>query len=319
MRCITGRTALAAFGPVPAEPVASRQTTMAALALLAVAAAWGLSFPLTKELLAQVGPADVLAQRYVIAAVISGVLLLKWTRRLSARAWRDGVILGVLYAVGGLLQVEGLAHTSASISGFTTGMYVVLTPVCAFLLLKTRIRPVWWAGALLAAAGLAVMSLDGLGLGYGEAVTLVSALVYALHIVGLSQWSTARDALGLSVVQLAVTAVICLLFAAPDGITLVSGTASWIGIAYLGLVSGALAMIAQSWGQAHLPSTRSAVILVSEPVWAAALSIGFFAEPLTARILIGGAMMVAAMLLVELAPRRPGDAPHAENIPHLET
>ena len=291
---------------------------MAAVALLAVAAAWGLSFPLTKQILEQISPADVLAQRYLIAAVVSGVLLFRWVRRLSARAWRNGVILGVLYAVGGLLQAEGLAHTSASISGFTTGMYVVLTPVCGVLLLKTRIRPIWWAGALLAAAGLGVMSLDGLSIGYGEAITLVSALVYALHIVGLGQWSTPSNALGLSVVQLGVSAVICLAFAVPDGVTFVSGTANWVGIAYLGLVSGAFAMIGQSWGQAHLPSTRAAVILVTEPVWAAALSIGFFGEPLTARIAIGGGMMVAAMLLVELAPRRPGDAPHAEDVPHLE-
>ena len=133
-------------------------------------------------------------------------------------------MLGGLYGVAQILQTAGLAHTAASVSGFITGMYVVCTPLFAALLLRTRIGGLTWIAVLLAVTGLGVLTLGdvsaGLGLGYGEALTLVSALIYALHIVGLGAWSTARDALGMSIVQCIVIAAICTVAAAPGGIVL---------------------------------------------------------------------------------------------------
>ena len=77
-------------------------------------------------------------------------------------------------------------------SGFITGMYVVATPLFAAVLLRNRITGLTWLAVLLAFAGLAVLTLDGLSIGYGEALTFVAAMLYALHIVGLSAWSNAR-------------------------------------------------------------------------------------------------------------------------------
>ena len=98
-------------------------------------------------------------------------------------------------------------------------MYVVATPLFAALLLRTRIGALTWLAVLLAVAGLGVLTLgdvsSGLGLGYGEALTLVSALIYALHIVGLGAWSDSRDALGMSIAQCMVIAAICAVAAAP--------------------------------------------------------------------------------------------------------
>ena len=74
-------------------------------------------------------------------------------------------------------------------SGFITGMYVVATPIFAALLLRTRITLVTWGAVLLALVGLAVLTLDGVSVGYGEALTFVAAMIYALHIVGLGAWS----------------------------------------------------------------------------------------------------------------------------------
>ena len=124
--------------------------------------------------------------------------------RLSRQSLRHAMVLGLLYGVAQILQTAGLAHTPASVSGFITGMYVVCTPLFAAVLLRTRISAVTWAAVALALGGLAVLSLSGLSVGYGEAITFCSALLYALHIVGLGAWSDARQAMGMTIVQLLV-------------------------------------------------------------------------------------------------------------------
>ena len=129
-------------------------------------------------------------------------------------------MLGGLYGVAQILQTAGLAHTPASVSGFITGLYVVFTPLFAAVLLRTRITAMTWAAVALATAGLGVLTLDGLSIGYGEALTLVAAVLYALHIVGLGAWSRPDQALGMSIVQIIVIAVVCLVATAPDGIVL---------------------------------------------------------------------------------------------------
>jgi drug/metabolite transporter (DMT)-like permease len=235
----------------------------------------------------------------VMAAVAPGAL-----RRLSRGSRRHALVLGLLYGVAQILQTAGLAHTAASVSGFITGMYVVATPLFAALILRTRVTPVTWAAVGLATAGLAVLTLDGFSVGYGEAITLVASLIYALHIVGLGAWSTPSEALGMSVVQLLVIAAVCLLATAPDGVVLPDTGRDWLSVVYMALVAGALALLAQTWAQAHLAPTRTAIIMSTEPVFAAFFAVLLGGEGVTSRMVLGGAMVLAAMLAVELAPRR---------------
>jgi drug/metabolite transporter (DMT)-like permease len=190
------------------------------------------------------------------------------------------------------------------VSGFITGMYVVATPLLAALLLRTRITGITWAAVLLATAGLGVLTLDGLSVGYGEAITLVASVLYALHIVGLGAWSKPSEALGMSIVQLNVIAVVCLLCTAPDGIVLPDNTRDWASIVYMALFAGALALVGQTWAQAHLAPTRSAIIMSMEPVFAATFAVLLGGESLTLRMVSGGLMVLGAMLVVEAGPRR---------------
>jgi drug/metabolite transporter (DMT)-like permease len=239
---------------------------------------------------------------------------------LSRKTLLRGGILGVTYGVAQIVQTTGLEHTSASISGFITGTYVVLTPICGAVLLKSVIGKRAWAGAVLATTGLAVLALKGFSIGLGEAVTLLSALTYALHIIGLGKWSTGANALGLAVVQIVATGLVSLIgatIADPGGLTLPADAFDWTALLYMALISGALAMIVQSWAQAHLAASRAAIIMSTEPGWAALFSITFLHDPLTWRILVGGALMLAAMVIVETGPRRRDDAPHPDELPKL--
>ncbi|MEV7428803.1 DMT family transporter [Nocardioides sp. NPDC092400] len=281
-----------------------RTTLLATVALLAMTACWGSTFFLIKDLLDRVPTLDFLAVRFAIAGVVMVLVAPRAVLRLSPASRRNALVLGGVYGVAQILQTAGLAHTAASVSGFITGMYVVLTPLLAALLLRSRISGATWAAVALATAGLGVLTLDGLSLGYGEAITLVSAVLYALHIVGLGAWSNAREALGMSIVQLLVIAVVCVVATAPDGIVLPPTPADWLSVVYMALFAGALALIGQTWAQAHLAPTRTAIIMSMEPVFAAFFAVVLGGESVTGRMVAGGLMVLAAMLLVETLPRR---------------
>jgi len=294
--------------------VSERRTTLlATLALLGMTATWGSTFFLIKDLLDRVPVLDFLAVRFAIATVALWLMFPRAVSKVSRERWRPALVLGGLYGVAQILQTAGLAHTPASVSGFITGLYVVCTPLFAALLLRQRIGPVTWGAVVLAMAGLAVLTLSGFSVGYGEALTFVSALLYALHIVGLGAWSNAREAMGMTIIQLAVITVVCFVATAPDGIVLPSEPRDWLSVVYMAVFAAALALAGQTWAQAHLPPTRSAIIMSMEPVFAAFFAVLLGGESLTARMLVGGAMVLAAMLIVELVPRRKIEA----EVPHI--
>ena len=289
----------------PENSAAERRTTLlATLALLAMTACWGSTFFLIKDLLDRVPTLDFLAVRFAVAAVAMLLVAPRAIAGLSPVVRRHAIVLGVLYGAAQILQTAGLAHTPASVSGFITGMYVVLTPLFAAWILHTRIGAITWAAVVLATLGLGVLTLGGFSLGYGEAITLVSAFLYALHIVGLGAWSTPRDALGMSILQISVIATICFVATVPDGVVLPDNGRDWLSLVYMAIFAGALAMLGQTWAQAHLPPTRTAIIMSMEPVFAATFAVALGGEGVTSRLLIGGAMVLAAMLVVELVPRR---------------
>ncbi len=291
-----------------------RQTTLlATLALLAVTACWGSTFFLIKDLLDRLPVLDFLAVRFLIATATLCVLFPRALGRLSAAARKQAAVLGLLYGLAQILQTAGLAHTPASVSGFITGMYVICTPLFAAPLLRQRIGLATWGAVLLAVSGLGVLTLSGLSVGYGEALTLVAAMLYALHIVGLGAWSRAEDAVGMTIVQLAVITAVCFAVTAPDGIELPSRAGDWASVVYMAVFAAGLALWFQTWAQAHLPPTRSAIIMSMEPVFAALFAVLLGGEDATLRMLVGGSMVLAAMLIVEVAPRRKVEA----EVPHI--
>jgi drug/metabolite transporter (DMT)-like permease len=284
-----------------------RLRVLATLTLLAVTACWGSTFFLIHDLLDRVPVLDFLALRFAIAAGVVLLLAPRSIGRLSpVTRWR-AVVVGVLYGVAQILQTTGLGHTAASVGGFITGLYVVATPLFAAVLLHTRITGATWAAVLLAMAGLGVLTLgdvSGVGVGYGEVLIFAAALLYALHIVGLGAWSTPQDAVGMALIQCLVIAAICGVAAAPGGIVLPDRVGDWLSILYMAVFAGAGALLGQTWAQAHLPPTRSAIIMTMEPVFAAFFAVLLGGESAGPRMFLGGGLVLAAMLIVELVPRR---------------
>jgi drug/metabolite transporter (DMT)-like permease len=296
---------------------ASRTGVLATIGLLVMTAVWGSTFALIKGVVDRMPVADFLAVRFTVAAIAMFVLFHRHVARLEHRQLWRGVMLGVVYGSGQLLQTWGLALISPSVSGFVTGMYVVFTPILATLLLRQRTPPVVWVAVVLATLGLALLSLNGLSVDKGVWLTLLSALLYGLHIVGLGHWSRADEAFGLSAVQMAVIALVCLLATAGHGGPMLPPDGhAWVATLYMALIAGAGAMLMQTWAQAHLPATRAAIVMTTEPVFAAGFAVALGVDALTWRMLVGGGLVLAAMYLVELMPRREAKELPAEAVHH---
>lgn len=275
------------------------RSRLAALALLSVTALWGSTFIMIKDLNERLPVPDFLAIRFAIAAIALFLISPRAISRLSPVVRRRSAYAGLAYGVAQLLQTVGLSHTDASVSGFVTGMYVVVTPLLASAVLRQRIAPIVWLAVTLSTVGLGVLSLRGFSIGYGEAITFASAILYAVHIVALSRWSSPGDALGMATIQIAVISAMCLVIAAPGGIQLAQNGRDWLAVIYMGLGAGALAMLAQTWAQAQLSAARAALLMTMEPVFAAGFAVVFGGERLGLRVLVGGMLILAAMIIAE--------------------
>lgn len=285
--------------------MAARSPTRApALALLGVTAVWGSTFVVVKDAIARMPVADFLAWRFALATLTMLLLRPRAVAALGPAGRRAGALLGLVLGAGYLLQTFGLATTPAGVSGFLTGLFVVLTPLAAAVLLRERPAGSAWAATGLAVLGLALLSLHGLSVGVGELLLVGCAAAFALHIVGLGRWAASFDAYGLAVVQLLAVTALCALLALPGGIAVPPDGGVWAALALTALAATAVAYVVQTWAQAHLTPTRAAVVMSMEPVFGGLFAIGLAGERLTGRSLLGAALVLAAMLLTELGPRR---------------
>lgn len=284
-------------------------------ALVGVTAVWGSTFVVVKDATDRMPVMDFLAWRFAIAAIVMLLVRPRPVMRLSRAGRRHGLLLGLALAAGYVAQTYGLRRTPATVSGFITGLFVVFTPLCAGLLLRHRVDVASWLGVAVATGGLALLSLHGLSVGRGEAITLLCAIAFALHIVGLGEWSTAGDAYGLAVVQLSTVAVISAVAAAPDSLAPPPDSGVWGAILLTALAATAIGFFVQTWAQAHLAPTRAAVVMTMEPVFAGIFGVAFGGDDLTIRIVVGAVLVLAAMFLVELGPRRAAEA----KVERLET
>lgn len=283
------------------------RSRIAVLALLAVAAAWGSTFFLTKDLLNRMDVADYLALRFAIAALALILIHPPAISKLSRLDRGRGVALGIVYGVAQLVQTEGLRHVGQRVRVRHRHVRRV-HPVAGGRDPAAPDRAVGVGGGGAGDDRPRVLSLRGFSMGTGELLTLASAGLYALHIIGLGAWSTSSNAFGLSALQMVTITAVCAVGAIPGGFSVPAGAGDWVRVVYMALIAGALALIVQTWSQAYLTPTRAAIAMTMEPVFASAFAVLFGSDSLTLRMLIGGALVMSAMYLVELAPRRKFEA-----------
>jgi len=267
------------------------------LALIVVTAIWGSTFIVVKNAISQMPVMDFLAIRFTVAAIALIVLRPTCLRSMTRLGIMRSLVLGIVLGLGYIAQTYGLRYTSASTSGFITGMFVVLTPLVSWIFLKRKVELKIWFAVVLAVIGLGLLSLHGWAMGTGELLTLLCALFFALHIVGLGEWSARHDAYGLAFLQIAIVAVISTVAAIPGGITLPSSVTVWGAVILTAVFATALGFLVQTWAQSLISPTRAAVTMTMEPVFAGLFGVIFGGDHLTTRIIIGAIFVLAAMLI----------------------
>lgn len=282
----------------------------AILALLVATTVWGSTFVVTKQSLGTMSPASFLVWRFGLAAVVLALARPAALARLSAADRARAGALGIALGAGFLLQTAGLQHALAGVSGFLTGASVVLTPIVAALAFRAEIGGPGWAGVALAAVGLGLLAGGVPQHSWlGSILTLAGALGFACHITGLSQWATPENAVGVTTASVGVAAVLCALVAVPTGgIDAPPDASSWRAIAYLALAATCAGFVIQAWAQSALSASTAAVVMTTEPLFAALLATAAGERGLGVAGWAGGVVVVAAMFLAEFGPRRCCDA-----------
>jgi drug/metabolite transporter (DMT)-like permease len=273
---------------------------LALAALVSVTAIWGSTFIIVQDAISQMPVMDFLGIRFTVAAIAMFVLRPTCLRGMTRRGLIRSIVLGVALCLGFLTQTFGLQYTSAAVSAFITGMLVVITPLISWLLLKRHVRPSIWLAVALATVGLGILSLKGWSFGTGELLTLLCAVFFALHIVGLGEWAAKHNAYGMAFIQISVVAVISMVAATPGGITLPPDTNVWGAVILTAVFASAFGFLVQTWAQTVISPTRVAVTLTTEPIFAGLFAVIIGGDHLTVRIIIGAACVLAAMFIINL-------------------
>jgi drug/metabolite transporter (DMT)-like permease len=271
---------------------------LAPWALLTVAAMWGISFVWMKDILDQQDVYSFLVSRFAVAALVMIVVNPRFLKKLNRKIAAKGALIGTALGLGYIFQTLGLERTTPAITGFITGLYVVLTPLIGALILKEKLTIQAWFYIALATVGLGVLSISGFSIGTGELFVLISAFLFAAHILLLSRWSKDFDAYTLTFVQLLTCAIVSGIPASINGFVAPPDLQVWAVVIFTAVFATFFAFVIQTWAQARISATKVAVILTMEVVFAALFSVALGAEPLTLRILLGGSMVLVAMIMI---------------------
>ena len=272
---------------------------LAHLALVAAAFFFGTTFVVVKDAVRDVGPVPFLGVRFAIGSAAAWLVA---RRRPVTPGWlRAGALTGVVLMVGYLFQTIGLQYTTATRSAFFTYLLLPAVPVLSAVVLRRPPTLITVAGIALALVGVFLLNDATLALGRGEALTLGCALAFAVQIVMLAELSPKHDTHRINAVQLGVVAVGCLVpgfFLGGYDFTF----QAWGAAAYTGVAASAVAFGCMVWAQQWIGPSRTALLLMLEPVFAGIA--GYLVGDRLGALGIAGALLILAGILVaELGPR----------------
>jgi drug/metabolite transporter (DMT)-like permease len=252
------------------------------LLLLLVAASWGSTYLVAKELVAPSSVVALLALRMLLAAAVMGVILAARRSRVTAAEARVGVILGILLAAVFGFETFGIAHTSATNAGLIISLTMVFTPVLESVLSGRRLPGKFYLAASLAIGGVVLLAGNGAlrPPSLGDLLILVAAIVRAVHVTTMHRLSADKpmDSLHLTTVQLATCAALFVLISLFVGDSIPQYLAQLdpmdgLLFLYLVLVCTVFAFFVQTWAVRRTSPSRVSLLLGTEPIWAAIIGI----------------------------------------------
>ena len=275
-----------------------KSRNMLYLAMLGAAAVWGGSFVVMKDSLEKQDVFSFLASRFILASILMFMYRPTALRGLSKKFVLRGILAGILLGSGYIFQTYGLTNTTVSNTGFITGLYLVFTPLISLVILRRHVIRIQWLAVLLAFIGLFLISYNGVSIGRGETLVLISAILYGAHFVALGEWSDGGNTYALTLIQIATLAVMASLFTIKDGFQLPPDSSVWLAVLFTAFFATFLAFLVQTKAQSVMSATAASVLLATETPFAVIFGLYFNSDPLTIKIITGGMLVMVAMGLV---------------------
>lgn len=271
---------------------------------------WGFSFVVMKDVVEVLPPAWLLGIRFLMAGAILLAVLWKHVRRMFTReALAAGIVLGALDFAAFWSQTVGLQHTTPGINAFLTATYCVIVPFLWWIIARKRPTVFNIGAAVLAVVGIWLVSVtssdSSLSMGYGEAMTLLCALLFGLHMVYVSKFSRKNDVLVLTVFQFVTEGTLgCVFGAATETLPALSAITPSIvaSMVFLAVFASVIAFGIQNVALAYIPPAQGALLLSLESVFGVVFSVLLYGEVVTGRLLLGFALIFAAIVISETFP-----------------
>lgn len=305
------------------QPVhVAKPDARADVALIALALMWGTSHVITKNVLTVHTPFFYTSLRFGLAAVLFTLCFAGALRRSSLAVIRQGALLGLCSFTGISFYTAGLVFTQASKAGFISGLYLVFTPLLAWVLFGMRPTYDNLAGLAIAIGGFGLLSYpqQGAAFNWGDLLILCAALAWGAHISATSAYARQTEARSLAAWQVIVVALLAItthfvlsnvspvttanpalarlltLENRPNQLT----TTTALQIGYMALFVTFVAALVQTWAQGKVAATHAALLYALEPVMAAAFAYLVLGEKLTWRSACGAALIVAGVTISRL-------------------
>lgn len=278
-----------------------RKGLYADLSLFVVGIIWGSGFVATKHALEYVEPMYMMTFRFVIAFILMSIVFHKKMRSISKKDIAAGVIIGFFMCGGFAAQTIGLKYTTASKNAFLTGASVVIVPFLYWVIINKKPDIYNVAAAILCLIGIGTLTLDGgFSINFGDALTLICAVLFAAQIVAIGYFAKKHDPIVLTVLQFGAAAVFSLITAVVFEPFPTEFAVEGVGaVLYLSLFNTLIAFLIQNVAQKYTTATHAAILLSLESVFGTIFSVMFLGERFTTKLIIGCTIIFIAIITAE--------------------
>ena len=286
------------------EAVSRREAFRADMTLVLVSFIWGAGIPISALLARSITPLWAVALRMLLSALFLIILFPGKIISAGRYDWKLSFMLAAILVCVFVSMTFGLTYSTASKQAFIGGLNVIMTPLFAWLIY--RVRPSAWlfAAAGITTFGLLVMGFTpGMEFNFGDLLSFVMAIFYAVQVLGAGYCSRRVEAVRLVALHIIILALIMTVLAAafeplPD---LASFSVKlWASLILLSLGNTILCFILQFRAQRKTSATHAAVIFSLEGLFGYIIAVASGQDPFHLQGAIGGVLIIAGMLLTEL-------------------
>ena len=272
--------------------------------IIAATLIWGVSFVVLKNTLDVISPLWTMSVRFIIGALIMMLLCSKKLRLINGKYIAVGSALGAALFCAYILQTYGLTLTTPGKNAFLTSAYCVIVPFLGWLVYRAKLDKYNLIAAVICIVGVGFVSLQNdFSVSLGDALTLACSLFFALHIILLDRYVGDMDVMLITMFQFATVGVLSLIsapfFEAPPVLSALFTGPVLLGLAYICVMCTVCAMLCQAFGQRYTPAAETSVLLSFEAVFGAVVSAIFYHEQMSAKLVVGFALIFVAVIISE--------------------